>query len=252
MALPWLANSPKMVVPTSLLLTTPTKTWPRRCWHQFVSYVSPQIKTCAFAADLSDPDFGPKVVEQALAGLAREQINIVISNAAPNANNAVVEAESMTKKDFDFHMTGSAWASLSLAKAAIRHIPRQGRIAMISSVASRFAFVERTITYSAAKAAVDSISKNLAAIWGVKYGITVNTISVEGTFTDAMGEAIKDRVVELEKMVCDLSFLKRIGEVDEVAEIVAFVASPPSGWIIGKPETNARYRNAVLSTDMDE
>ena len=97
---------------------------------------------------------------------------------------------------------------------------------MISSIASKLAFGELTVAYSAVKAAVDSFSKNLAAIWDVKYGVTVNTISVEGTLTDAIRAAIKDRGPELEKMVSDLSFLKRIGEVDKVADIVAFVASP--------------------------
>ena len=203
-----------------------------------VRELSPEIKTCAFAADLSDPDFGPKVVEQALAGFARDQIDIVVSNAAPNATDNLVEVEAMTKQDFDFHITGSAWASLSLAKAAIKHIPRGGRIVMISSVASKIAFGEPTVAYSAAKAAVDSISKNLAATWGVKYGVTVNTISVGGTLTDAMRAAIKDRGPELEKMVSDLSFLKRIGEVDEVADIVAFVASPQASWIVGKSKAN--------------
>lgn len=163
-----------------------------------VRELSPKIKTRAFAADLLNLDFGQKVVEQALTGLAREQINIVVSNAAPNAIKNPVEVESMTKKDFDFHMTGSAWASLSLVKAAIRHIPRHGRIVIISSITSKFAFGEPTVTYSAAKADVDSISKNLAAIWRVTYGITVNTIAVGGMLTDAMRAAIKDRGVELE------------------------------------------------------
>lgn len=63
-----------------------------------VRELSPKTQTCAFAAALSDPDFGPKVVEQALAGLARDQIDIVVSNAAPNATNNLVEVESMTKK----------------------------------------------------------------------------------------------------------------------------------------------------------
>ncbi|MCJ1265008.1 hypothetical protein MMC22_004883 [Lobaria immixta] len=124
-----------------------------------VRELSPKIKTRAFAADLLNLDFGQRVVEQALAGLAREQINIVVSNAAPNAIKNPVEVESMTKKDFDFHVTDSAWASLSLVKAAIRHITRHGRIVIVSSVASKFAFGEPTVAHSAAKAPVDSIRK---------------------------------------------------------------------------------------------
>lgn len=191
-----------------------------------VRELSPKIMTCAFAADLSDPVSGPEVVDQASAGLARDQIDTIISNAAPNATNNLFNVESITKKDFNFPFTDSTWASLSLTKAAIKHITRSSRIVMISSIASKLAIGELTVAYSAVKAAVDSFSKNLAAIWGVKYGVTVNTIFVEGTLTDAMRAAIKDRGPELEKMVSDLSFLKRIGEVDKVADIVAFVASP--------------------------
>lgn len=60
----------------------------------------------------------------------------------------------MTKQNLDFHLTGSAWASLALAKSAIQHIPHDGRIVMILTVASKIAFGEPTVAYLAAKAAI--------------------------------------------------------------------------------------------------
>lgn len=55
-----------------------------------------------------------------------------------------------------------------------------------------------------------------------------------------MSAAIRERGPELEEMVKGLSFLKKIAEPEEVAEIVAFVASPAAGWIVGKlPEVTS-------------
>ena len=49
---------------------------------------------------------------------------------------------------------------------------------MISSASSKLAVGDPTIAYAAAKAALDAVSRNLAAAWSVQYGITVNSISV--------------------------------------------------------------------------
>ena len=49
-----------------------------------------------------------------------------------------------------------------------------------------------------------------------------------------MTAGIRERGPELKEMVKGLSFLKKIAEPEEVAEIVAFVASPAAGWIIGE------------------
>ena len=58
--------------------------------------------------------------------------------------------------------------------------------------------------------------------------------------TNRVSAAIRERGPELEEMVKGLSFLKKIAEPEEVAEIVAFVASPAAGWIVGKlPEVTS-------------
>lgn len=49
---------------------------------------------------------------------------------------------------------------------------------MLSSGSSKLAVSDPTIAYAAAKAAMDAVSRNLAAAWSVQYGITVNSISV--------------------------------------------------------------------------
>lgn len=195
--------------------------------------ISPKIKTCAVQANLLDPDFGPKVVKQAMAGLEVDHLDIVISNAAPVSTDKMIPAHQMTKEDFDYMITGNAWAPFSLAQASISHMAPGGRIIMISSGSSKIAFGDPSIAYAAGKAALDAISRNLAAAWGVKYSITVNSISVGATLTDAMEHAFESWGDEHKKVVESFALLKRIASVDEVANIIAFVASPQAQWIHG-------------------
>ena len=104
----------------------------------------------------------------------------------------------------------------------------------ISSGSSRFPGGDPFIAYSASKAALDTISRNLAVAWGVKYGITVNSISVGPTATDAITEAIEKGGPAFEEMLSNVTLLKRIAQPQEVADIVAFVASPGASWITGE------------------
>ena len=196
--------------------------------------LSPKIKTHAIAADVRDPGFGSKVVEESLAGLGTDHIDIMISNAAHVDITEFPPVATMTHEQWSGMITAEAWAPLSLAKEVIKHMPRGGRIIMMSSGSSKIAQGDPAIGYCAGKAAMDAVSRNLAVTWGVQYGVTVNSISVGSTNTDALQEGFKFMGSEFEKMATEISLLKRIGEVEEVANIVAFVASPQASWLVGE------------------
>ena len=201
--------------------------------------LNPNIKTCAIAGDVLDPEFGQKVVREAVSGLDVDHIDIMVSNAAYIDASGYLPIADLTKENFDKFMTGDCWSSVSLAQNVIHHMPSGGRIIMISSGSSKVAMGDPTIAYAAAKAAMDAVSRNLAAAWAVKYGVTVNTISVGATDTDAVAQGIEAWGADFEKMISEFSLLKRVGKVEEVANIVAFVASPEASWICGKYYKNA-------------
>jgi len=105
---------------------------------------------------------------------------------------------------------------------------------MLSSGASKIPENgDQLFSYSCGKAAMDAVSRNLASLWSIKYGVTVNSISVGATLTESLQMAMEMMGPEWKVMLENFSLLKRIGSVDEVAQIVAFVASPQASWITG-------------------
>ncbi|KAK3624724.1 hypothetical protein LTR56_020875 [Elasticomyces elasticus] len=193
----------------------------------------PSIKTHAFQADVYDEDGGPKLVDQTLKGLGVDRIDIVVANAAPLDQKNWKPIAELDYDTWRREMTGLVWGPVSLARSAITHMPKGGRIIMISSLSSKFAAGDPFIPYAGGKAAMEAAAKQLAVIYGVKHGVTVNTISVGPTRTEAFHKVEQQFGPNYEEILGNFTLLKRVAEVEEVASIVAFVASPEAGWITG-------------------
>ena len=198
-----------------------------------VQKINPDIKTLAISARLTDANFGETVVKQMTSGLEVDHIDIIVSNAALMDQHEWVPVEKLSKEKFDEQMTGDAWAPLSLAKEAIGFMPRGGRIVMTSTCASKLPAGDPFVGYAAAKAAMDSIARNLASIYAVKHDVTVNTISVGSTQTDAMDEALEVFGPGFTDYATQFPLNKRVSQAQEVADIIAFVASPQAAIITG-------------------
>ena len=200
----------------------------------YIRETNPSIKTCAFSADVKHPDFGAQVIRQSLDELQTKHIDIVVSNAALVDLTQMPSVADLPKESWDMYMTANAWAPTMLAREVVNYMPPGGRIILLSSVASKSALGDPFTVYGAAKAAMDAVSRHLAATWGPQKGITVNSIGVNAIRTQALEIAFKMGGSEFEEKAAEMSLLKRIGEVEEVASVVAFVASPEASWICGK------------------
>jgi 3-oxoacyl-[acyl-carrier protein] reductase len=112
-------------------------------------------------------------------------------------------------------------------QAALRHMNSGGRIIMIGSCVGERMMTAGLVSYSATKGAVKMFTQGLSREVGSR-GITVNNIQPGPIDTDlnpAAGEwAVPQKAA---------TALDRYGSVDEVAALVAFVASPESSYITG-------------------
>jgi 3-oxoacyl-[acyl-carrier protein] reductase len=156
-------------------------------------------------------------------------VDVLVNNAgvyefSPLEN---VNAEHFHRQ-FDLNVLGLVLAS----QEAVRHFGSGGgSIVNISSLASTLPIPNASV-YSATKAAVDAVTRSLAAELGPKK-VRVNAVNpgmveTEGTHSAGITES------DFRKQVEAQTPLGRIGQPLDIAPAVAFLASGDSGWITGQ------------------
>jgi 3-oxoacyl-[acyl-carrier protein] reductase len=170
-----------------------------------------------------------------------EQIELVLKEVADQFGSVsiLVNNAGITKDTLMMRMSDEDWndvisTNLSsvyrMSKAVLRPMmkARTGRIISISSVVGHMGNAGQT-NYAAAKAGMAGFSKSLAAEVGSR-GITVNCVApgfIETDMTAELPEDIKNQ------MLARIP-LNRLGNVNEIAATVAFLASPSAAYISGE------------------
>ncbi len=155
------------------------------------------------------------------------KFDILVNNAGIFSEGTV---ESMSEAEFDRTFSVDVKGPFFVSQLAIPRLSNGGRIINISSGASQHPSPNHA-AYCMAKAAVNMLSMVLAAELG-KRGITANTVAPGLTSTDMTSEVVRDTHM-LESFVSRTA-LGRVGEPDDIADVVAFLASNDSRWITGQ------------------
>jgi 3-oxoacyl-[acyl-carrier protein] reductase len=135
--------------------------------------------------------------------------------------------EETTLEEFDRVFAINVRGTFVATQAALKHMKKGGRLIMIGSCVGERVMIPGMAPYSATKGAVKMFSQGLARELGSR-GITVNNVQPGPIDTDLNPAASEWSVGQ--KAVASLG---RYGTVDEVAALVAFVASPESSYITG-------------------
>ncbi|MFN8185718.1 MAG: SDR family oxidoreductase [Gaiellales bacterium] len=120
-------------------------------------------------------------------------------------------------------------APYALSHAAVPHMREGGSIITISSIAGHIGF-PNSVAYCATKGAVEQFTKALAMELSPR-GIRVNCVA-PGNIRTAMNAAIL-AVPEYERGMIDDTPLRRIGEVEEIAPSIVFLASDAAAFVQG-------------------
>jgi 3-oxoacyl-[acyl-carrier protein] reductase len=155
------------------------------------------------------------------------RLDILVNNAGIGHFGKLSHA---TEQDFDALFAANTKAPFLVMKSALRYLAPRGRIINISSGASRRPGSLFGL-YAMTKAAVDVMTMALAAELGPR-GITVNTVAPGWTATDANASARQDvaAVHDVESQTA----LGRLGMPEDIARVVAFLASEDGGWVTGQ------------------
>ncbi|ATL32375.1 SDR family NAD(P)-dependent oxidoreductase [Streptomyces formicae] len=166
-------------------------------------------------------------LDAALHSYGESAIDILVHNAGLNIMGRPIEI--LTPEEFDRMVAVNVKAPFFLTQRLLPRLRDGGRIINISSVSTRAASAHG-IGYPLTKGALDVFSHTLAKHLGPR-GITVNSVAVGYTHTDMTASALADPA-HLEHTI-GLTALGRVGEVPDIADAVAFLASDDARWITG-------------------
>jgi NAD(P)-dependent dehydrogenase (short-subunit alcohol dehydrogenase family) len=152
--------------------------------------------------------------------------DILVNNAGVS-QRAVIEE--VSEDDLDHILQVNLKSPFFLIKALLPHLRDGGRIINISSMGTRAAFPFMA-AYAPAKAGLEALSRLLAVHLGGRR-ITVNSVLPGATATD-MNEGARDPVKS--RAVAGTIALGRVGQPDDIARVVAFLASDDGGWVTGQ------------------
>ena len=179
------------------------------------------------ACDIADVPRLPAVVAEIRESVG--EIDVLVNNAGINLKK---EALSVTDREFDDIVRTNQSAVFSLTREVGKFMVRRrsGNIVMISSMAAHYG-IPRVIAYTAAKSAVEGMTRALAVEWA-PFGVRVNCVA-PGFIATPMSSNALDDDHERKARVLSRTPMGRLGEPSDVAGAVVFLASAGSRYITG-------------------
>ncbi|KAF9873969.1 hypothetical protein CkaCkLH20_08703 [Colletotrichum karsti] len=206
-------------------------------------------RTCMIQADMVEHGVGQRVINEALSGLDTKTIDILVNNAILGNSDKVKSVVDTTPEDFNEMMHANVFAPVALTVAFLPHAPAYGgRVINISSIAAKQGNRDPIMTYGASKAALESFTRSFADQYSAEKGMTFNSVGVGPTATDALERAKGSFPSDfLMKQIQD-SICGRVGEPEDIAYIVGFLASEEGRWVNGAAvSANGGHRSVLAA-----
>lgn len=180
----------------------------------------------ALAGDLAAAD-GAHKLAAAVRDLGIDRLDILVASAGIGEMAAI---EDQTVESFDRHFAVNVRAPFFLVQQCLPILGEGSSVVFLSSVVARAAF-NGSAVYSATKGAIEVLTRNLAKELGPR-GIRVNAIAPGAIDTDMAQIFLGTE--EGRTFIKGQQALQRIGQPDDIADAVLFLASDQSRWVDGR------------------
>jgi 3-oxoacyl-[acyl-carrier protein] reductase len=175
-------------------------------------------------ADLRQAD-GAHTLAKQVRAIVGDRLDILVANAGVSKSAKI---EDMKIEDFDNLFAVNVRAPYFLVQQLLPALCKGSNIIFTSSLVAR-ASAGTLSAYAATKGAIETLVKHFAAELGAR-GIRVNAVAPGVVDTD-MSNFTKTEAGR--EVALGLQALKRLAQPDDIAPVVAFLASEGAGWITG-------------------
>jgi 3-oxoacyl-[acyl-carrier protein] reductase len=185
----------------------------------------------AIRADLATTD-GATSLAKEVRSIGGDRLDVLVCNAGVSKSATIRDH---TIEDFDNLFATNVRSPFFLIQQVLPILGQGSNIVLISSLAARTVvgtpdLDNRSIlAYASTKGAIETLVKNFAAILGPR-GIRVNAVA-PGVIETDMSNFIKTEPGR--EATLAMQALKRIGQPEDVAEVVTFLASDAARWVTG-------------------
>lgn len=181
-------------------------------------------KALAVQADVRAPNEVRRLFESAESAFGG--IDVLVNNAGIMNLSSIAETDDAT---FDRHIAVNLKGSFNTMREAAKRLRRGGRIINLST--SQVGLRSPTYAvYAATKAGVETMTAVLAKELRGRE-ITVNAVAPGPTATDLF---MKGKSADVVDHLAKLAPLERLGQPEDVARVVSFLAGPDGGWVNGQ------------------
>ena len=185
-------------------------------------------RAIAVAADVADDAAVEGMVDRILAAFGN--VTILVNNAAVSHKGTL---DNYDPEKLDQMRRVNVDGVIHTTRAVMTDMRRQkyGRIVNITSVAAIGAAQPNHAFFAATKAEAQILTKRFAMELG-PHGITVNAVAPGFVQADLAGNEGNDEAMKKQALQFGaIAMMGRVGDADDVANAVAFFASPASGWV---------------------
>jgi 3-oxoacyl-[acyl-carrier protein] reductase len=181
-------------------------------------------RAIAVQGDVSDPGAVRSLFDRAEAEFG--PVDVLVNNAGTLQRKPLVD---VTDDDYQRLIASNLTGSFNGMREGAKRIRDGGRIINFSTSIIGY-YVPTYAVYAAAKAAVEAMTHVLAKELGARH-VTVNAIAPGPVATDLFLTGASQEIVQ--RLTADIP-LGRLGQPDDIARVVSFLAGPDSGWVNGQ------------------
>jgi 3-oxoacyl-[acyl-carrier protein] reductase len=174
--------------------------------------------------DLRQAD-GPHILAKRVRAIVGDRLDILVANAGISKSASIEDTQ---VEDFDNLFAVNVRAPFFLVQQLLPALCTGSNIIFLSSLGAR-ASVGTLSAYAATKGAIDTLVKHFASALGPR-GIRVNAVAPGVVESDMSSFAKTEAGREL---TLGMQALKRLAQPDDIARVVAFLASEDARWITG-------------------